>query len=75
LHLLEVGWGYVEWIGVAQDMESLTELVNAVTNLHFGNESDENVNLDAKTLLNVWYRKEGCGIQADRSYLAAAKTE
>jgi hypothetical protein len=31
--LKEIGWGGVDWIDLAQDMDKLTALVNAVMNL------------------------------------------
>jgi hypothetical protein len=31
--LLEIGWGGVDWIGLAQGMDKCRALVNAVTNL------------------------------------------
>jgi hypothetical protein len=31
-NLLEIGWGSVDWIGLAQDREKWRALVNAVTN-------------------------------------------
>jgi hypothetical protein len=31
--LLEIGWGCVDWIGLAQDKNNWRVLVNAVTNL------------------------------------------
>jgi hypothetical protein len=33
MNLLETGWGGVDWIGLAQDMDKWRALVNAVTNL------------------------------------------
>jgi hypothetical protein len=33
LDLLEIGWGGVDWIGLAQDRDKLRALVNAVMNL------------------------------------------
>jgi hypothetical protein len=33
MHLLEIGWGGVDWIGLAQDMDKWRALVNAVMNL------------------------------------------
>jgi hypothetical protein len=33
LDLVEVGWGDVDWIGLAQDKDSLRALVNSVLNL------------------------------------------
>jgi hypothetical protein len=33
MDLLEIGWGDVDWIGLAQDRDKWTALVNAVTNL------------------------------------------
>jgi hypothetical protein len=32
-NLVEVGWGDVDWIGLAQDMDRWRALVNAVLNL------------------------------------------
>jgi hypothetical protein len=31
--LVEIGWGGVDWIGLAQDRENWTALVNVVMNL------------------------------------------
>jgi hypothetical protein len=31
--LLEIGWGGVDWIGLAQDRDKWRTLLNAVTNL------------------------------------------
>jgi hypothetical protein len=33
MDLLETGWGCVDWIGLAQDKEKWTALVNVVMNL------------------------------------------
>jgi hypothetical protein len=33
MDLLEIGWGGVDWIGVAQDKDKWRALVNAVMNL------------------------------------------
>jgi hypothetical protein len=33
MDLLEIGWGGVDWIGLAQDMDKWRALVNAVMNL------------------------------------------
>jgi hypothetical protein len=33
MDLLEIGWGGVDWIGLAQDRVKLRALVNAVMNL------------------------------------------
>jgi hypothetical protein len=33
MNLLEIGWGGVDWIGLAQDRDKLRALVNAVMNL------------------------------------------
>jgi hypothetical protein len=33
IDLLEIGWGGVDWIGIAQDRYKWRALVNAVTNL------------------------------------------
>jgi hypothetical protein len=33
MDLLEIGWGGVDWIGLAQDRDKWRALVNAVTNL------------------------------------------
>jgi hypothetical protein len=33
MDLLEMGWGGVDWIGLAQDRDKQRALVNAVTNL------------------------------------------
>jgi hypothetical protein len=33
MHLLEVGWGGVDWIGLAEDRDKWRPLVNAVMNL------------------------------------------
>jgi hypothetical protein len=33
MHLVEIGWGGVDWIGLAQDRYSCRALVNAVMNL------------------------------------------
>jgi hypothetical protein len=33
MDLLEIGWGGVDWIGLAQDRDKSRALVNAVTNL------------------------------------------
>jgi hypothetical protein len=33
MDLLEIGWGGVDWIGLAQDRDKWTDLVNAVINL------------------------------------------
>jgi hypothetical protein len=33
MDLVEVGWGYVDWIGLAQDGDRWRALVNAVLNL------------------------------------------
>jgi hypothetical protein len=33
--LVEVGWGDVDWIGLAQDRDRLRALVNSVLNLGF----------------------------------------
>jgi hypothetical protein len=33
MHLVEVGWGDVDWIGLAQDTDRWRALVNAVMNL------------------------------------------
>jgi hypothetical protein len=33
MDLVEVGWGDVEWIGLAQDRDRWTALVNSVLNL------------------------------------------
>jgi hypothetical protein len=33
MDLLEIGWGGVDWIGLAQDRDKRRALVNAVTNL------------------------------------------
>jgi hypothetical protein len=33
MDLLEIGWGGVDWIGLAQDRDKWTALVNAVMNL------------------------------------------
>jgi hypothetical protein len=35
LDLLEIGWGGVDWIGLAQDRDKWRVLVNAVMNLRF----------------------------------------
>jgi hypothetical protein len=32
--LVEIGWGGVAWIGVAQDRDKWKALVNAIFNLH-----------------------------------------
>jgi hypothetical protein len=32
-YLVEVGWGYVDWIGLAQDKDRWRALVNSVLNL------------------------------------------
>jgi hypothetical protein len=34
MDLVEVGWGDVDWIGLAQDRDRWTALVNSVLNLH-----------------------------------------
>jgi hypothetical protein len=33
IYLLEIGWGGVDWIGLAQDRDKWRALVNAVMNL------------------------------------------
>jgi hypothetical protein len=33
MDLLEIGWGGVDWTGIAQDRNKCTALVNAVMNL------------------------------------------
>jgi hypothetical protein len=33
MDLLEIGWGGVDWIGLAQDRDKCRALVNAVRNL------------------------------------------
>jgi hypothetical protein len=33
MDLLEIGWGGVDWIGVAQDRDKWRDLVNVVMNL------------------------------------------
>jgi hypothetical protein len=33
MDLLEIGWGGVDWIGLAQDMDKWRTLLNAVMNL------------------------------------------
>jgi hypothetical protein len=33
MDLLEIGWGAVDWIGLAQDKDKWRALVNAVMNL------------------------------------------
>jgi hypothetical protein len=33
MYLLEIGWGDVDWIGLAQDRDKWRALVNAVMNL------------------------------------------
>jgi hypothetical protein len=33
MNLVEVGWGYVDWIGLAQDRDRSRALVNSVLNL------------------------------------------
>jgi hypothetical protein len=33
MNLLEIGWGGVDWIGLAQDLYRLRALVNVVMNL------------------------------------------
>jgi hypothetical protein len=33
MDLLEIGWGGVDWIGLAQDMDKWRALVNSVLNL------------------------------------------
>jgi hypothetical protein len=33
MDLVEVGWGYVDWIGLAQDRDRWRALVNSVLNL------------------------------------------
>jgi hypothetical protein len=33
MYLLEIGWGGVDWIGLAQDMDKWRALVNVVMNL------------------------------------------
>jgi hypothetical protein len=35
MYLVEIGWGGVDWIGLAQDMYKYGALVNAETNLWF----------------------------------------
>jgi hypothetical protein len=35
MDLLEIGWGGVDWIGLAQDRNKWRALVNAVINLRF----------------------------------------
>jgi hypothetical protein len=35
MDLVEVGWGDVDWIGLAQDKDSWRALVNSVLNLRF----------------------------------------
>jgi hypothetical protein len=35
MDLLEIGWGCVDWIGLAEDRDKLRALVNAVMNLRF----------------------------------------
>jgi hypothetical protein len=35
MNLGEVGWGGVDWIGLAQDRDEWRDLVNAVMNLGF----------------------------------------
>jgi hypothetical protein len=35
MDLVEVGWGGVDWIGLAQDKDSWRALVNSVLNLRF----------------------------------------
>jgi hypothetical protein len=35
MDLVEVGWGDVDWIGLAQDRDKWRALVNAVMNLRF----------------------------------------
>jgi hypothetical protein len=33
MHLVEVGWGHVDWIGLARDRDRWRALVNSVLNL------------------------------------------
>jgi hypothetical protein len=33
MDFLEIGWGIVDWIGLAQDRDKWTALVNAIMNL------------------------------------------
>jgi hypothetical protein len=33
MNLLEIGWGSVDWIGLAQDRDKRRALVNAIMNL------------------------------------------
>jgi hypothetical protein len=35
MDLLEIGWGSVEWVGLAQDRDKWRALANAVMNLRF----------------------------------------
>jgi hypothetical protein len=35
LHLVKVGWGDVDWIGLAQDRDRWRALVDSVLNLRF----------------------------------------
>jgi hypothetical protein len=35
MDLLEIGWGSVDWIGLAQDRDKWRALVNVVMNLRF----------------------------------------
>jgi hypothetical protein len=35
MDLVEVGWGDMDWIGLAQDRDRLRVLVNSVLNLRF----------------------------------------
>jgi hypothetical protein len=35
MDLVEIGWGSVDWIGLAQDREKWKAVVNAVMNLRF----------------------------------------
>jgi hypothetical protein len=36
MNLIEVGWGDVDWIGLAQDRDRWRALVNSVLNLNTG---------------------------------------
>jgi hypothetical protein len=35
IDLLEIGWGGVDWLGLAQDRDKCTSLENTVLNLRF----------------------------------------